>query len=401
MLRAVAANAPWYNSPVFATPSRYRTFAILFGLFLLGLIVYGLRTLLWPMFFAWLLAYMLDPLVDRLERLRIPRALSIGILLCCAITLLTLFVLLALPPIVRDFFALGRALYEAFTGLLKNLGPWLRAHRIAVPSDAQTALGTLSSKAFGWAPSALGPVGGAIEAAVGSTASVLGVLGNVVMVPVFSFYFLYDFDRMIAAMRELVPGAYRPLVVALASEVNTVLGHFVRGQLTVMAILAVLYATGYALVGVPLAVPIGVIAGLLSFIPYVGSGVALAFGLLMVGLHFESIGQVIGVVVVYAIVQLLEGFVITPRVVGGKLGLSPIWVLFALLAFGHLFGFVGVMLALPASAVIKVFVMHGLVHYRSSALYLDEPRAVSGPTRPARLRLRPNRRDRHALRIDR
>ena len=384
---------------VFSTANPgWRTWLLLAGLLLLGLVAYGLRALLWPMFFAWLLAYMLDPLVDRLEAVRIPRGLGIGILLLIALTLLTLFVLLALPAIVRDFVALGQALYEAFTGALKNIGTWLRAHRVPVPSDAETALAALGSRAFGLAPSALGPVGSAIEAAVGSTASLLGSLATALVVPVFSFYFLYDFDRMIAAMRELVPGAHRPMVVAMATEVNVVLGHFVRGQLTVMAILAVLYATGYSLVGVPLAVPIGVLAGLLSFIPYVGSGVALTFGLLMVVLHFQSMAQVVGVVIVYAVVQAAEGFVITPRIVGGKLGLSPVWVLFALLAVGRLFGFAGVMLALPASAVIKVFVVHGLARYRESSLYRAAP--ASHLARPSRLRLRRGKRDRSTLRIE-
>jgi predicted PurR-regulated permease PerM len=159
--------------------------------------------------------------------------------------------------------------------------------------------------------------------------------------------------------------------------------------------MATLYAIGFTVIGVPLAVPIALLAGFLTFIPYVGSGVALFFGLLMVILHFTGFAQVFAVIAMYVVIQILDGFVITPRVVGGKLGLSPVWVLFALMAFGQLFGFVGIMLALPASAVIKVFVMDALTRYRKSALFLGSV-APPAPQR-ARLRLRPGRRQRVRL----
>jgi predicted PurR-regulated permease PerM len=173
----------------------------------------------------------------------------------------------------------------------------------------------------------------------------------------------------------------------MAREVDQVLGQFVRGQLTVMAILAVLYAVAYSLLGVRLAVPIGVVAGLLSFIPYAGGALALGLALLMVGLHFQSWGQLLAVIAAYGVIQLLEGFLITPRIVGDKLGLPPLWVLFSMMVGGELFGFMGVMLALPASAVIKVFVGHALARYRGSALFGAEPSLALAPN-AARLRLR-------------
>jgi predicted PurR-regulated permease PerM len=361
----------------------------------LGTIFVLLRGVLTPVFFALLLAYALDPLVDRFEAARLPRSVGIAILLFLALSLLALFALLVLPAIVRDIGELYTTLYQALTQLLVRAIPWLRAHGIRVPADPERALEALGARAFGLSPSTWAPVGDAIGAALGGTASVLGSLARFIMVPVFSFYFLHDFDRMVVRVRELLPAAARPVVVSMAIEVDGVLGQFVHGQLTVMAILATLYAVGYSVVQVPLAVPIGVLAGLLSFIPYVGSGLALVLGLLMVLLHFSGMGQVLGVVGVYALVQTLEGFVITPRIVGGKLGLSPVWVLFALLAFGELFGFVGVMLALPASAVIKVFVTHGLARYRDSALFLGASPATAvavAARRPGRLRLRTHQR---------
>src|SRR5207237_10262920 len=138
-----------------------------------------------------------------------------------------------------------------------------------------------------------------------------------------------DFDRIMTLWRELLPLTLRDEVVAMAVQVNRVLGDFVRGQLTVMGIMAALYAVGYSIIGVPLAVPIGLLAGFLTFIPYVGSAVALGFGLLMVLLHFTGWGKLLAVVSVYFVIQTLDGLLITPRVVGGRLGLSAVWVLFS------------------------------------------------------------------------
>jgi predicted PurR-regulated permease PerM len=283
--------------------------------------------------------------------------------------------------------------------LLAAIKPWLAEHDIPVPESVSAALDQLDDNVLTMASSALAPVGDMLLAAIGGTASALGSLSSALFVPVFSFYFLHDFDGIKARAQELLPVSIRPSVVAMATQVDHVLGQFMRGQLTVMAILAGLYAFGYSVIGVPLAVPIGVLAGILSFIPYVGSTLALVLGLLMVSLHWTGVTQLVLVLVVYGTIQLLESFVITPRIVGGKLGLSPVWVLFALLAFGHLFGFVGVMLALPASAVIKVFVVDALAYYQNSALYLGGPNTVAVGPRRGRLRLRRSTRVRTTRRI--
>jgi predicted PurR-regulated permease PerM len=220
---------------------------------------------------------------------------------------------------------------------------------------------------------------------LGSTASVFSAVAALIIVPVLAFHLLRDFDDIVAAVVELIPASHRERTTALGREVNAVLGRFVRGQLTVMAIVAALYAGGYTLVGVHLAIPIGLVAGLFSFIPYVGSALALALALLMTVLHFHGVGQLISVTAVYGVVQILEGFVITPRIVGDKLGLAPVWVLLALMVGGELFGFLGVMLALPAAAVVKVFAAHGLRRYRRSTLYGRPMAGEALPTPPARL----------------
>jgi predicted PurR-regulated permease PerM len=187
---------------------------------------------------------------------------------------------------------------------------------------------------------------------------------------VFAAYLLHDFDRITAGIRDLVPGRWRPFVVDVAREVDKVLGEFIRGQVLVMVILALLYSVAYGLLGVRLAILIGVVAGLLSFIPYVGGAVALGMAVVMCLLDWGGWGQFIGVIVAYAAIQVLEGFFITPRVVGDKVGLPAVWVLFALMVGGELFGFLGVLLALPAAAVVKIFVVRGVAYYRESEFFL-------------------------------
>jgi predicted PurR-regulated permease PerM len=366
---------------------------ILFGL---GWLVLRLRAALTPVLFALLFSYALDPLVARLEAARLPRSFSIALLLTTTGLLLGLFVFLVLPTVLTDVLELVRTLALALGRSAEYVRQWLQSNGLPVPPSVEAALENLSSHAGTLASEALSPMGDVVSAAVGGTVSLIGTLGTLVLVPVFAFYFLHDFNRIMALVRDLLPLGIRADVVSLALQVDRVLSDFVRGQLTVMGIMATLYAVGYMLIGVSLAVPIGLLAGFLTFVPYVGSAVALVFGLLMVLLHFHGFGQVLAVFGVYLAIQTLDGILITPRVVGGRLGLSPVWVLFALTAFGQLFGFVGVMLALPASAVMKVFVVEALHRYRSSSVYLGGapqlPAAL--PPRVARLRSRRGRRDR-------
>jgi len=374
---------------------------IVFGL---GWLAFRLRTALTPVLFALLFSYALDPLVERLESARLPRSLAIGVVIFATVFALTLFVVLVLPRVVRDMFELVRTLAEGMGRFVVYFRTWLNTHGIPLPPSIDTALDNWSEHAFNLATGA--PMGDMVSVAVSGTVSIIGTLGTFVMVPVFAFYFLHDFNRVMSAIRDLLPLGIRYQVVTMALQVDRVLSDFVRGQLTVMAIMASLYAFGYALIGVPLAVPVGLLAGFLTFVPYLGSAVALVFGVFMVLLHFSGMGQVFAVVAVYIIIQTLDGIIITPRVVGGRLGLSPVWVLFALMAFGQLFGFFGVMLALPASAVMKVFVIEAIQRYRQSELYLGRsstrlpavtPSYPPPKPRIARLRSRRGRRDRIRL----
>ncbi len=351
----------------------------------LGLLLWALRGVLTPVFLAFLIAYMLDPLVDRFEARKIPRSVGIAVLLTGLLGMLALFLLLAVPSIVRDATDFMNELPGQLAALEARLAPRLAEYGIELPTSVSEAIGTLTASGADPASTstdqlaqAAQPVLAALGWLWGGTATVLGAAASAVIVPVFAAYLLHDFDRMTAGVAELIPPKWRPFIVDMAKEVDTVLGEFIRGQLIVMLILAFAYSVAYGLLGVRLAILIGVVAGLLSFIPYVGGAVALGLAVIMCLIDWAGWGQLLGVVGAYSVIQALEGFVITPKVVGDKVGLSAIWVLFALMVGGELFGFLGVLLALPAAAVAKIFVVRGLAWYRASDFFLAGPEGPHG-----------------------
>lgn len=344
---------------------------ILFGLALTGLVLHGLRAVLTPIFLAFLIAYVLDPLVDRLERRRIPRALGILIVLFVLLSAVIAFFTFLIPSILRDIVSFARELPSHVHDLLHRAEPLLSRYNISVPHSFSEAADALSGRTEEVASKVLAPLGSLLTQVIGGTVSVLGTVAAALLVPVMAFYLLYDFDKIIDGVHDLVPLKWRDPVGQVAKEVDFVLGQFMRGQVTVMAILAVLYGGAYAAMGVRLAIPIGMMAGILNFIPYVGSAFALIAGLLMSLLGGFNPMQLLGVVLCYAVVQTLEGFVITPKIVGKTVGLSDIWVLIALFLAGELFGFLGVLLAVPAAAVLKIFIVRGLRHYHSTSFYLE------------------------------
>jgi len=197
----------------------------------------------------------------------------------------------------------------------------------------------------------------------------LAIVGTVVLVPMVLFYLLMDWNGLRQRLGDLIPPRLRERTYSFIDECDGVLGQYLRGQLSVMVALAVYYSVGLALFGFDLAVPVGVFTGLAVFIPYLGFGLGLTLALISGVLQFTGWHGVVGVAVVFGIGQLLESFVLTPRLVGERIGMSPLTVIFALLAFGHLFGFVGVLIALPVSAVLVVAVRRVRELYLASDLF--------------------------------
>jgi len=333
------------------------------------LLLYVLRGVLTPIFLAFTIAYVLDPVVDRLQAWKLPRPAGIAVVLAAFTAAIVVFLAMVVPRVAREVAAVADALPGQVAQLLQRLEPLLARLGVDAPQSATEWATELQSHATGFAGELVAPVGHALQLVIGGTFSALGAVVAALIVPVFAVYFLADFDNLVAGARDLTPARWRPRVVEYASEIDLVLGQFMRGQLAVMGILAVLYGVTYSILGVPLAIPIGIAAGLLNFIPYVGSAFALVAGLLLAALGGGGGWQIAGVVIAYAVIQTLEGFVITPRIVGKTVGLGEVWVLLALYVGGEIFGFLGVLLALPAAAVLKIFVERGVQYYRASSLY--------------------------------
>ncbi|MFT5434400.1 MAG: putative PurR-regulated permease PerM, partial [Myxococcota bacterium] len=244
-------------------------------------------------------------------------------------------------------------------------------------------------KAQEYAPTALKYIGGVLTGALTRTMGVIGWVLNAVMIPIFVFYFLRDFDKMKAWCVNQIPPHGRPFVVERARRVDGVVGDWLRGQVQVALMLAVIYATGLAIVGIKLAIPIGILAGLLNVVPYLGFAFGFSLAMVMVLLEWSGIGSMAGVVVVFAVAQTLEGYVLTPKIVGEKVGLSPVTVIIVLLLGGELLGLLGFLLAVPVAGALKTVLVELIDWYRQSEMFLgsddvdDPPTETEPPGGPA------------------
>lgn len=329
-------------------------------------VVWLLAPVLTPFLIGAVLAYALHPAVERLAARRVPRVLAVTMIETTSIVALLAVLLLIVPILSKELPLLREQIPLLADRLNRSLSPWLAQFGVNV------ALDTASIKAFvlkyldanfeEWLGTVLSSarIGGSI---------LLTIIGNAILVPVVLFYLLLDWPKLIQRMRSLVPPRLLDRVAGFVQECDTMLGQYLRGQLLVMATLAVYYSIGLALFGFDLALPVGVFTGLAVFVPYVGFGLGLMLALLAGALQFAGWYGVIAVAVVYGIGQVMEGFFLTPRLVGERIGLNPLMVIFALLAFGQLFGFAGVLIALPLSALVVVAVRRLRTAYLGSQLY--------------------------------
>ncbi|KQT08754.1 AI-2E family transporter [Ramlibacter sp. Leaf400] len=351
------------------TPTQKRA-AIWATIALLALLALrALGPVLTPFVVGAVLAYALTPLVDRLDeagRGRVPRVFSVVLVeLLFVLVLFSLF-LLVVPILVKEIPLMREQVPVLFRWLDEKVRPWLAQFGINVALDLESLksqvlryLNTNYEDAVLRVLSSL-KIGGSV---------VFTLLFNVVLIPVALFYLLLDWDRFVHRVLELVPPRMRPAVDSFTQESDQVLGQYLRGQLLVMMTMAIFYSTGLGLFGLDLALPIGLFTGLAMFVPYLGFGIGLVMALLAGLLQFASAKALLMVAVVYGAGQVIEGFYITPRFVGERIGLHPLAVIFALLAFAQLFGFLGVLVALPASAVLLVAIRRVRNGYMGSRLY--------------------------------
>lgn len=347
-----------------------RAWPLLLALTIGGVLVYLLRPILMPFLVGALLAYLADPLADRLERLRLNRTLAVVVVFTGLSLIGVGAMLLLLPMLGRQIDSL-RSLLPQMVDWAHQVGlPWLRAQTgldIAA-LDLETLRGAIAQH---W--QSTGSVAASVVAqATSSGLALAGLLANLALIPVVAFYLLRDWDVLVARVRDLLPRRLEPVVSQLASECSEVVAAFLRGQFLVMLSLGGVYSIGLWLVGLDLALLIGLLAGIASIVPYLGFIVGIGAAILATVFQFSDWLTPLGLVCgVFLLGQLLESMVLTPLLVGDRIGLHPVAVIFAVLAGGQLFGFTGVLLALPIAAVIMVLLRHAHHRYLSSALYND------------------------------
>jgi predicted PurR-regulated permease PerM len=326
------------------------------------LLLWFLGNVLLPFIVGGAIAYFLDPVADRLERLGLSRVAATTVISLVALVLIILLVLAVIPSLINQL----TALINAAPDISKRLQGFLLERFPDLADSTSTIRQTLAEIA-----AAIQARGG--ELANGVLSSALGVISAIVfivVVPVVAFYLLLDWDKMVARIDAMLPLDHAPTVRRLGREIDAVLAGFVRGQVSVCLALGTFYAVALMVAGLQFGLVVGAIAGAITFIPYIGSIIG---GVLAVGLAlFQFWGDWVQIGIIAAIFaagQFIEGNILTPKLVGKSVGLHPVWLLFALSAFGSVFGFVGMLIAVPVAAAIGVLTRFGVEQYRASLLY--------------------------------
>lgn len=330
-------------------------------------LLWSLGEVLLPFVLGGAIAYFLDPVADRLERIGLSRVAATGLIALMGVLLFVVMALLVIPTLVNQTVELVRIAPElsaSASAFVTERFPDLLDESSTVRQTLSKIAGNIESKGVQL-----------LETALSSAVSLINVLLLLVVVPVVSIYLLLDWDRMVEKIDSLLPRDHAPTIRLLAGDIDKTLASFVRGMGTVCVVLGTYYAIALMAVGLQFGLVIGFLAGLLTFIPYLGAllGGVMAIGLAMFQFWGDwlSIGLVAGI---FVIGQVIEGNVLTPKLVGSSVGLHPVWLIFALSVFGTLFGFVGMLVAVPVAAALGVIARFAVEQYRNSLLY----RGMSG-----------------------
>ena len=341
------------------------------GLAILALL-YALSPILTPFLLAGILAYICNPVTDRLTGWGLPRVLAVVLVILGLAAMGAGLVLIILPLLYEEAALLAARMPEAMALANEKLAPWLRQNfGIRLKFDA-ASLQKLAAGNWDTVQIILERIYSSLK--IGGVALV-GLMVNLLLAPVVLFYLLVDWQGMRARLSGIVPRPWHGKLRQIAADVDEVLSQYLRGQILVMAILAAYYTVALWLADIPSALSIGVVTGLRIFIPYLGYATGLILALLVAALQFAGWGPIVAVLVVYGIGQVLESFVLTPFLVGERIGLHPLAVIFALMAFGQLFGFFGILAALPASAALLVGLREVRGLYLASRFYQGSPGA--------------------------
>ena len=338
---------------------------IVLGCCLMAFIVYQISGILLPFVLAFILAYALDPVVDKVSG-RVSRSIVAGIVVI-GVLLLVLSLILILVPIlqsqVMDFILRIPNVVNFIWDKLKDILTYGRQNM------TEQQLYQLSDSVSGTALNVLQGIGGALSRLISGGVAMFSIVSLLLITPVVLFYLLRDWPKISTSVKEMIPMTKKSAADSLMKEINVTLSGFIRGQSSVCLILAIYYATALSLVGLDAGILVGLLTGVLIFIPYVGFGIGLLMSILLGLVQGLSMTQWIWLGVVFLIGQIAEGYFLTPYLVGKKVGLHPVWIIFVLLAGGMLAGFLGVLLAVPVAAVLGVFIRRFFKWYQTTTFY--------------------------------
>jgi len=350
-------------TPLSANPNSWGWLAIAL---IVGGLLYLLSPILAPFLFAAILAYILDPLVERFTGRYVPRTLAVLVVMVGVLALVVALALVVLPLFAKELRLLAERMPSFIGWLNQRVAPLAESYLgVAVQFDVETVR-ALASELVVENQDLVGRLLGSLK--IGGLA-LLAFFVNLLLVPVVLFYLLRDWNALLARVDGLIPRHLHEKARKMLGEVDAVLAEFLRGQLTVILVMSLYYVLALWLAGLQFALPIGLITGILVFVPYVGALLGFALGTIAALMQYDGLWSLVWVWVAFGVGQSLEGMVVTPWLVGDRIGLHPVAVIFALLAFGQLFGFFGILLALPASAALLVALRHLRGAYLASSLY--------------------------------
>lgn len=343
----------------------WNKFYIFLTVLFLGWLLYLLAPILTPFLIGALLAYLVDPLVTQLMRLHLPRLLSVIIIFSLLFLIIVLLVLLLVPLIQTQIENLTDALPDMIAWIQNTVLPWLSSQfGIHEPN-----IGSLKTTLVEHLTKPGDSAGKFFNTVLHSGFVLVESLVHLILIPVVTFYLLLDWKKVIKGVRNLIPRRIEPTVVKLIQECNSVLSAFFRGQLIVMLALGMLYSIGLTLLGLRIGLILGLIIGMISIVPYLGVIVGIIVASIAAYVQFNTLSSVLLIWLLFIVGHLLEHMYLTPKLVGNRIGLHPVAVIFSILAGGKLFGFFGILLALPAAAVIMVWLRYLIKHYHASHLY--------------------------------
>jgi predicted PurR-regulated permease PerM len=364
------ANQPKNNASIsrIFSDNRWVIFALV-----LGLLLYQLKPIITPFLIAAILAYICDPLVDKLsivgfKKFRFGRTMATAMVMFALLTSIISVVLILIPLLQKQSFLIAERLPTLIEHFRQYIEPWLKQNLdIDLAIDIAQIQQIITSH---WQETG-SIVSNVLKTAGSKGLALIGIFANLLLLPVVLFYLLRDWDGLVEKIAELIPREWIAKTTDITKEVDQVIAEFLRGQLSVMAALCVFYSLGLWFAGLEMALSIGLIAGLLSFVPYLGFALAFIMAVLLALLQFSSLAEVAPVLIVFGLGQIIESYLLTPYLVGDRIGLHPVVVILALLAGGQLFGFAGVLVALPVSAAIAVGLRHSKQSYLNSDVYLE------------------------------